>query len=73
MNESIKEFLRTTILSVIASVIIVVLAGINTETGEMKINFALAFSTGLVSLLTGILRGIEKQGYETKGRLKLPF
>lgn len=73
MNEAIREFFRTTVLSVVASVIIVVLAGINTETGEININVALAFSTGLASLLTGILRGIEKHEYENKGRLKLPF
>ena len=73
MKEPILEFFRTTILSVVAAVIIVVLAGVNTQTGEIHINYALAFSTGLTALLTGILRGIEKQGYESNGKMKLPF
>lgn len=73
MKEAVLEFFRTTILSTVASVITIVVTGINTQTGTIQINWGLAVAVGMTTLLTGILRFIDKYGYENDTKLKMPF
>lgn len=73
MIEALREFARTTILSAVSSVVTVVLTGINAQTGEFNINWAIVIAVALTTLLTGILRFIDKYSYEEKKTMKLPF
>lgn len=54
--EGLKEMARVLLLGTLP----VVVASINTTTGEISINWAIVKATGLVVLLTAILRGIDK-------------
>lgn len=54
--EGLKEMARVLLLGTLP----VIVASINTTTGEISINWAIVKATGLVVLLTAILRGIDK-------------
>ncbi len=72
-TEPLKEFFRTVILGMISTAITMLLAGINTVTGEIHVNWALLLVTSLVTLLTGVLRFIDKWSYTNDKPIKLPF
>lgn len=72
LMESLKEFVRNGLLSGIMAFLTVVVQGLNTTTGEVNINYALAIvlllSTVLGALVTAIDRFIHKwDGTELNG------
>lgn len=72
-KEAILEFFRTTILAGVSATLVVVLMGLNPQTGAVDINWNLSFVSGMVAFITGLLRFIDKLNYENEGRVKLPF
>lgn len=74
LQQSSKMFLRTGILTGISSALTIVLAGLNTQTGEIHINSALAvimfLSTCIGALIMAINTFLAKwDGVETSGLL----
>lgn len=54
--ESLKEIGRIILLGIIP----IIIASINTSTGEIKINWSIVLTTAFVILLTAILKGVDK-------------
>ena len=66
--EAVKEFLRNVVMGMLAEVAVVIIpiiiAGINTTTGVIMINWQLIYAVGLVTFLTAVLRGLDKWKHE---------
>lgn len=66
--EGLLELARTVVLSIIP----IFMTGINTQTGEIRINFEVVIAIALVSLLKALDKFLhEWEGYKGKGML--PF
>jgi len=63
--ESIKEIGRIVLLGIIP----IIIASINTSTGEIKINWSIVLATTFVIVLTAILKGMDKDIHLT-GKLE---
>ena len=64
LKEGLKEVGRYLVFGVLVEIAVVVLPvvllGINSQTGEIAVNWQLAYATGLITLLTATLRGLDK-------------
>lgn len=64
LKEGLKEVGRYLIFGVLMEIVTVVvpvvILGINTATGTIAINWQLVYAVGLTTLLTALLRGVDK-------------